>query len=106
MRALVWFGFSDLFPDIPYISELKGGGGKEVCPCLIGLKPPQRFIEFLFQMKQLSCVEEEGGKRVNMAHLAIIGRKFYFKNYKCCSRIKNYTGLWIIRVRNFCIKLV
>ncbi|XP_023335716.1 glycogen phosphorylase isoform X4 [Eurytemora carolleeae] len=25
------------------------------------------------KMKQLSCVEEEGGKRVNMAHLAIIG---------------------------------
>ena len=25
------------------------------------------------KMRQLSCVEEEGGKRINMAHLAIIG---------------------------------
>ena len=25
------------------------------------------------KLKQLSCIEEEGGKRINMAHLAIIG---------------------------------
>ena len=34
-------------------------------------------------MSQLSCVEEEGEKRVNMAHLAIIGMVFlmFLRNF-------------------------
>merc|ERR1712106_923239 len=36
-------------------------------------KVRERYGEDYEKMKQLSCIEEEGEKRINMAHLAIIG---------------------------------
>ena len=33
----------------------------------------EKYGDNLEKLKQLSCIEEEGGKRINMAHLAIIG---------------------------------
>ena len=33
----------------------------------------EKYGDDFEKMRQLSCIEEEGGKRINMAHLAIIG---------------------------------